>query len=240
MDENGTKIEQMARCTAKEMYANINKTLCKKKGRNQNNTIMNERGKILMESDEIKARWEEYIKELHDDIREEIVCQTNNEGPEILKEDIRKAMKSMRNGKAVGTDGIAKEIIESLGEKGVGIVTEIANKIYENGATPNQMRETIMIKIPKVEGTLKCEQHQTICIINHIAKIILKVITERIRSKIRPEIAEEQFGFVANSGTTNAIFTLNRIIENAIQVQKMYTSVLLTMKRPLTRSDIMN
>ena len=46
------------------------------------------------------------------------------------------------------------------------------------------------------------------------------MITERIRSRIRPEIAEEQFGFVANSGTTNAIFTLHRLIENAIQVQK--------------------
>ena len=66
------------------------------------------------------------------------------------------------------------------------------------------------------------------------------MITEGIRSKIRPEIVEEQFGFVTNSGTTNAIFTLNRIIENAIQVQKMYTSVLLAMKRPSTRSDIMN
>ena len=50
------------------------------------------------------------------------------------------------------------------------------------------MRETIMIKIPKVEGTLKCEQHRTISIINHITKTILKVTTERTRSKIRPEI----------------------------------------------------
>ena len=67
-----------------------------------------------MESDEIKGRWEEYIKELYDDIGEEILCQTNNESPEILKEEIRKAMKSMRNGKAVGDDlilRIAKEMI---------------------------------------------------------------------------------------------------------------------------------
>ena len=76
-----------------------------------------------------------------------------------------------------------------------------------------------MIKIPKVEGTLKCEQHRTIGILNHIAKIILKVLTKRVRSKIRPGIAEEQIGFAANSGTTNAIFTLKRTIENAIPVQ---------------------
>ena len=130
-------------------------------------------------------------------------------------------MKSTKNGKAVGADGMAKEMIESLGEKWLDIVTEIASKIYEKGATPSQMRDTIMIKVAKVEGTLKCKQHRTISIMNHIAKIILRVITERIRSKIRPEIAEEQFGFVANSGTTNAIFTLNRLIENAIKVQKM-------------------
>ena len=54
MDENCTNIEQMAKCNAKEMYANINKILYKKKGRNQYNTIMNKHGKILMESDEIK------------------------------------------------------------------------------------------------------------------------------------------------------------------------------------------
>ena len=69
---------------------------------------MNKQGKILMDSAEVKARWEEYIEELYDDTREQIVYETNNEGPEILKEEIRKAMKNMINGKAIGTDGIAK------------------------------------------------------------------------------------------------------------------------------------
>ena len=43
-----------------------------------------------------------------------------------------------------------------------------------------------MIKIPKVEGTLKCEQHRTISVINHITKIIVKVITEKIRIIVLP------------------------------------------------------
>ena len=50
--------------------------------------------------------------------------------------------------------------------------------------------------MPKVEGTLKCEKHRTISIINHIKNIVLKVITERIRNRIRPEMAEEQFGLL--------------------------------------------
>ena len=59
----------------------------------------------------------------------------------------------------------------------------------------------MMITIPKVTGTLKCEQHRTTSIMNHMAKIILRVIIERMRSTIRPEILEEQLGFVKNLGT---------------------------------------
>ncbi|GFS16228.1 LINE-1 reverse transcriptase [Elysia marginata] len=41
----------------------------------------------------------------------------------------------------------------------------------------------------------------------------------QIRSKIRPEIAEPQFGFVPDKGTRNAIFTLSMLMERAAEVQ---------------------
>ena len=41
-----------------------------------------------------------------------------------------------------------------------------------------------------------------------------------MRSKIRPEISEKQFGFVADRGQRNAIFTLNMLLERSIEVQK--------------------
>jgi len=56
----------------------------------------------------------------------------------VLIEEIRKVMKSMKNGKAIDTYRIAKEMIEALGENWVDILAEIANKIYESGAAPNQ------------------------------------------------------------------------------------------------------
>jgi len=105
-------------------------------------------------------------------------------------------MNRMKKGKAIGKDGIAVEMLESLGETGLEIIKDIATEIYNTGILPEQMLQTVMITIPKVAGTLKCEQHRTISIINHKAKIILRVIIERMRSKIRPEISEEQLGFV--------------------------------------------
>ncbi|GFS03921.1 LINE-1 reverse transcriptase [Elysia marginata] len=39
----------------------------------------------------------------------------------------------------------------------------------------------------------------------------------RIRSKIRPEIAESQFGFVPDRGTRHAVFTLSGLMEGAVE-----------------------
>ena len=43
---------------------------------------------------------------------------------------------------------------------------------------------------------------------SHVTKIILRVLLLRLRSRIQPEIGREQFGFVEDAGTRNAIFVL--------------------------------
>ena len=42
----------------------------------------------------------------------------------------------------------------------------------------------------------ECESHRTISLMSHIIKILLKLLMDRMRNKITPEIAEEQCGFV--------------------------------------------
>ena len=42
----------------------------------------------------------------------------------------------------------------------------------------------------------------------------------RTRAKIRPEIPQEQCGFVAGQGTMTAIYILRTIIEKSIEVQQ--------------------
>ena len=67
---------------------------------------------------------------------------------------------------------------------------------------------------------MKCSKHRTLSIMSQITKILLRVILKRIRAKIRPQISDEQFGFVARKGKSNALFTLRVITERAIEVQK--------------------
>ena len=45
---------------------------------------------------------------------------------------------------------------------------------------------------------------------SHLTKILLRIILNRMKNKIKPEISEEQFGFQEGKGTANAIFHLER------------------------------
>lgn len=54
---------------------------------------------------------------------------------------------------------------------------------------------------------------------SHITKVLLKILMMRMKNKITPEIAKEQYGFMPDKGTRNAIFVLRMIIERSIEVQ---------------------
>ena len=54
----------------------------------------------------------------------------------------------------------------------------------------------------------------------HITKLLLRIIIARIRRPIKPEISDEQFGFVEGKGTSNAIYTIRNVIERGMEKQK--------------------
>lgn len=55
---------------------------------------------------------------------------------------------------------------------------------------------------------------------SHTLKQLLQIILDRISNKIRLDISEVQFGFVAERGTTNAIYTMTMLIERSIDVKR--------------------
>ena len=59
---------------------------------------------------------------------------------------------------------------------------------------------------------------------SHVTKILLRIVMMRVRNKIRPEIAEEQCGFVEGKGTSKAIFMLRTIIERTFKKRYTYAS----------------
>ena len=82
------------------------------------------------------------------------------------------------------------------------------------------MSKSVFIAIPKVQGTLECEKHRTISIMSQVTKILLRVVLTRIRNKIRPQISEEQYGFVKERVSRNPIFAMKILSEKALEVNQ--------------------
>ena len=150
----------------------------------------------------------------------DIILDKDKIGPTILKDEVHAALLAMKNGKAPGLDGITVEHIETLEEFGIEKLTLLLNEVYDTGLIPSDMSKSIFIALPKKPGATECESHRTISLMSHVMKILLRIIVKRVRSKLKPEIAEEQCGFVEGKGTSNAVYLIRTRTEQALEVQK--------------------
>ena len=78
---------------------------------------------VIWEHEKIIERWKGYYGKLLNEENPRAVFGdgVTNEGStrEINREEVEVALKGMKNGKAMGPDGISVEIWKSLGEEGV-------------------------------------------------------------------------------------------------------------------------
>ena len=133
---------------------------------------------------------------------------------------MREALKNTKNGKAPGPDKICIEMITSLEEFGLDLITSFLNRIYTTGQIPNDLKKSIFIALPKKPGAIDCALHRTISLTSHLTNILLRIVMGRVRNKVKREISEEQCGFVQGKGTANGIFLLRNLIERAIEMQQ--------------------
>ena len=78
----------------------------------------------------------EYITELYEDHREQMPKFEVTGGASIMKEEIQKALKSMKDGKATGPDELLAEALKALDEHNIEIITSLCNIIYNSGMIP--------------------------------------------------------------------------------------------------------
>jgi len=62
--------------------------------------------------------------------------QNSRSGRPISREEVKKALRKMKSGKAVGPDSIPVEVWKSLGEDGVAWLTDFFNVIFKTAKMP--------------------------------------------------------------------------------------------------------
>lgn len=162
--------------------------------------------------------WKNYVEELFDDERQEhnIDSIQGDEGPEITKEEILYAIKTMKNGKSPGPDGLTSELLKLVEGDSVNTLVDLFNCIYKTGEIPKEWLLSTFVTIPKKANA----KHRTISLMGHTLKVFLKVIHTRIHRKLDVDIGDTQFGFRNGLGTREALFALNVMCQRCLDMNQ--------------------
>ncbi|KAK3544885.1 hypothetical protein QTP86_027580, partial [Hemibagrus guttatus] len=174
-------------------------------------------GRVLTSEESVQRRWKEYFEELMNEENErekrvEGVNSVEQEVDKIRKDEVRKALKRMKSGKAVGPDDILVEVWKCLGEAAVEFLASLFNRVLESERMPKEWRRSVLVPIFKNKGDVQsCSNYRGIKLMSHTMKVWERVVEARLRKVV--EICEQQYGFMPRKSTTDAIFALRILME---------------------------
>ena len=196
-------------------------------------------GRLLTDQESILNRWQEYFKDLmnveNNRERREGEIGTNDEEVDwITEEEVKAAMRRMKNGKSVGPDGIPIEAWKCLGGTAVTWLTRLFNRLLEGEQMPSEWRKSTLVPIFKNKGDAQsCTNYRGIKLMSHTMKLWERVIEARLRGEI--DISEQQFGFMPRKSTTDALFALRMLMEKYREGQKELHCVFVDLEKAYDR-----
>ena len=130
----------------------------------------------------------------------------------VVCEKAEATIRSLKSGKIAGIDNIPAELLKHGWESVVDILTIICNKIWQTSEWPTPWMQSIIV-LPKKRNLQLCQNYQTISLISHASKVMLRIILNRLRPQAEGIIAKEQARFRKGRSTIEQIFNLHSLCE---------------------------
>ncbi|XP_076452167.1 uncharacterized protein LOC143287768 [Babylonia areolata] len=133
------------------------------------------------------------------------------------REEVRKATKLLRNGKAAGPDDIPAEALKADLETTVEMLYPLFEKIWEEEEVPADWKEGYLIKLPKKGDLSNCANYRGITLLSVPGKVFNRILLERMKSAVNPLLRDQQAGFRQNRSCIDQIATLRIIVEQSLE-----------------------
>ena len=92
--------------------------------------------------------------------------------------------------------------------------TQYANK-YGKLSSGHRVGKGQFISVPKKGNAKECSNYQTIALISHASKVMLKILQARLQQSVNHELPDVQAGFSKGRGTRDQIANICWIMDKA-------------------------
>ena len=152
-----------------------------------------------------------------------------------MESEVKWALGSTTTNKASGDDRIPAELFQVLKDDAVKVLYSKHQQIWKTQQWPQNWKMSVLIPIPKKGSTKECSNYQTVVLISHVSKVMLKILQARLQQYVNQELPDVQAGFRKDRRTKNQIVNIHWLIEKAKELPpKKSTSASLTMRKPFT------
>ena len=141
-------------------------------------SIKDRNGMDLTKAEDIK-RWQKYIEELY---KKDLHDPDNHDGvvihlePDIVEQKVKRALGNITVNKASGGDGIPVELFQILENDAVKMLCSICQQIWKIQQWSKDGKRSVFILIPKKSHAKECSNYNTIALISHAGKVMLKIL----------------------------------------------------------------
>ena len=126
-------------------------------------------------------------------------------------DELKKAKQSLTLGKACGPDDIPPDILKLCNFD--DIILKFANKLLVDGCKPEVWSKINLIPVPKTGDLSDPGNYRGISLSSVTAKLVNKMILNRIQPTIDPLLRNNQNGFRPSRSTMPHILALRRLLE---------------------------